>query len=88
MENSGAAEVLADDCRPLEQLSLGRLETVEPAGEQRLDRRRDRLELLGADLGHIGVQLLDEERVPFGCLNDSRADLVGNPDCARQLADQ
>ncbi len=89
MGNSGAAEVLTDDCGPLEQRSLRRLETVEPACEQRLDRRRDRLQPLGVDvLGDVGVQLLDEERVSLGGLDDARADLVGNPDRARQLTDQ
>ncbi len=36
------AELLADRRRPLEHRALARLEPVEPGGEQRLDRRRDR----------------------------------------------
>ena len=40
-------ELLADDRCPLEHLALDRIEAVEPRGEERLDRRRQRDELGG-----------------------------------------
>ena len=58
-----------------DQRSLLRLEAVDARREQRLDRRRDR-ELAVSDFGLHGDQLLDEERIPLGRLDDALPHLL------------
>ena len=77
-------EDLALDRAPLEDASLGRLELIEPRGEQRLQRgRNDHLALRLA--GHR-EHLLDEERVAARGASDPLAQLAGDlaPGSARR----
>ena len=59
----------------------GRTELVEPGRQRVVQRRRDRLEVAGADdgCGH----LLDEQRYAVGALDDLVDDIVGQGDVAR-----
>ena len=69
-------ELLADDGRPLEHLPLAGIEAVEPSGEERLDRRRQRDELgRGARLlGEHRDELLRVERIPLRHLGHAAAE--------------
>ena len=68
-------EVAADDRRVLDHLPLFRAQTVEPLGEQGVDRRRDRE--VAAVLGGHRAHLLHEERVALRCGHDSLSDRRG-----------
>ena len=70
-------EDLAFDRPTLEHAALGRVELVEPRGEQRLDRRRHRD--VAAAVGHHRDHLLDEERVAARGLENAAAQLVVDP---------
>ena len=72
-----AVEDPALDRTALEHGPLGNVELVEPGRHERLNGGRD------TDLAILGIaderqHLLDEERVPFGCLHDLRQELVVN----------
>ncbi len=67
--DGASVEHAAFDRPALEHGALGRLELVEPRGEQRLDRRRHR-DVPVARLLHERDHLLDEQRVPLGRLPD------------------
>ena len=65
------------DRAALEHVALGRIELVEPRGQQRLDRRRHGDGAVGR-VAHERDHLLDEERVPFRRVEDPRAQrLIG-----------
>ena len=65
-------ELPSDDRCSLEHRTLGRPETVETSGEDSLDGRGERDPLADPSLlGEHGEHLLEEERVPFGRLDDS-----------------
>ena len=72
-------ELLAHDRCPLEHLALARLETVEPRGEEGLDRRRQRDELDGVAsfVGKHRDELLGVERISLGNLRDAPPELRG-----------
>ena len=68
-----SVEHLALDRAAFEHGAFGRVELIEPCGEQRLDgRRHDDLSAVPR-LAHHGEHLLDEQRVAFGGLADARA---------------
>src|SRR5206468_11075931 len=68
LRDGTALEEPSDDGRALERRALLGLEQVDTGGDQRLDRGRDSLER-AASLCE-GDELLDEERVAAGGLDD------------------
>ena len=90
-------EHLADHGRSLDDGPLLVGEPVEPGGHQRLDRRRRRQVVEMSEVGtpdavleaqepvvdHHREQLLDEERVAVGCLDDPAARLLVDPGLRR-----
>ena len=65
-------EDLALDRPAFENVSLGRVELVEPRGEQRLDRRRNRNRASVVGLLNEREHLLDEEWVATRRTADAR----------------
>ena len=73
----------------LDDLPLSQLESVEASGEQRMDRRRH-FQLLDGTvmLGDHRQHLLDEERVPFGRIDDSPANPLVDGNGSHQIGDE
>ena len=79
MENSGAEKVLADDSRSFENGTVFRIQRVKSARQEGVDRGRDGLleAFLPDVLGDVRKQLLDEQGVTLGRLEDPRARVLG-----------
>ena len=82
-----AMECPAFDRAALEHLALGRMELVEAGSEQCLDRRRHAHVPIGRVTDEAD-HLLDEERVPFGCVEDPAAQLVTDVGFVEQALDE
>ena len=75
--HGAAVEHSPFDRATLEHDSLGGVELVEPSGEQCLDRRRHD-DISARRFAHERDHFLDEERIPFGRLQDPGAQwLIG-----------
>src|SRR5579863_93572 len=81
-----AREVPTDDRRGLEDRALSRLEPIEPCGEKRMDRRRDRG--LATAFGDNRDELLEEEGIAFGRLLDLRAGSGIDRPLGRELVEE
>ena len=97
--HGGLLEEVADHRRGVDHRALLALEAVEPGRQERLDRRRHpvRLELARAPdavleqqepvVDHHREQLLDEERISLGGLDDPCLRVVGDLGAAEQVVD-
>src|SRR4029079_464967 len=72
----GAREEAGEDGCLAEQRELSRVEPVETAREQGLDRRGRLFESQLRSLPGVGEELLGEERVPAGVFRDPLLELV------------
>jgi hypothetical protein len=75
VQNEFPRELRAADSGALQHRELAWLEAVEAAGEQRIQRWRQRVRF--AALRRVRQQLLNEERVPASCTEDLGAQRFG-----------